>query len=362
MSSASRLRETLPGLTNAHAHGAYGPQFRGVKESRGFELGAVNLMARELRTPTPAEFHACALVTGLENLEAGTTSLIEHYYGPLTREYVYAVANAYEEIGLRAWVLLEFTDLPWLCYTREAYPSFSNSVPEAALPPELRSLLDAQPRAGSAELEDAIALIGGWTGERVRLGLALGNPTWCSDGLIAEVAAAADDLGVLLTTHVNESAMQRRVSLEQWNLTAVERLQQAGALSERTILSHAIQITESDIRTLAEHGTTISYNPISNLKLRGGFAQVGEWVRGGVNVCLGSCGQSSRRCAERLHRDQVRRRPGGCQWSARPRGGRGGTRPRHGGGECRSTLAGGRPLQRPHPVLGATRALRARLG
>jgi len=287
------LRRTLPGLTNAHVHGAYGPQYRGVKESRPFELGAINLMAREMRPPTPEEFHACALVTGLENLEAGTTGLIDHYYGPLTAEYVYAVANAYEELGLRAWVLLEFTDLPWLCYTREAYPGFSNAIPEAALAPELRSLIAGQPRAGSADVHSAIALIRGWSGKRVKLGLALGNPTWCTDGLIADVAAAADELGVLLTTHVNESALQRRVSLEQWNLTAVERMQQAGALSARTVVSHAIAISDSDIRLLAAHGTTISYSPISNLKLHGGFAQVGDWIRGDVNVCLGSCGQSS---------------------------------------------------------------------
>lgn len=290
---SSGLNSTFPGLTNAHAHGTYGPQFRGIKKSGSFELGAVDLMARETHPPTPDEFHACALLTGLENLEAGTTGLIDHYYGPLTEEHVYAVAHAYEQIGLRAWVLLEFTDLPWLCYTREAYPGFTDAIPEANLPKELRLLIAAQPSTGSSDLDVARALIRGWPGQRVRLGLALGNPVWCTNDLIADVAAAARELDVLLTTHVEESRLQRRLSLEQWSLTSVERMKRLGALSERTVISHAVHIDEADIRTLAESGTTISHNPISNLKLRVGLAQVGAWVRGNLNICLGCDGQSS---------------------------------------------------------------------
>ena len=287
------LCDYLPGLTNAHIHGTYGPQFRGIKASVPFESGSVNLMARETHAPSPTEFHACALVTGLENLEAGNTGIIDHYYGPLTEDHVFAVATAYERLGIRAWVLLEFTDLPWLCYTRESYPNFSAAIPEDRLPEEIRSLIANQPSAGSEDLTQAVSLIRGWSGERVRLGLALGNPVWCTDALIAEVARVARDLDVLLTTHVDESPLQRRISLEQWGITAVERLERAGALSERTVISHAVQIGANDIRILAEHYTTISHNPISNLKLRVGLAQIGDWVRENVNVCLGSDGQSS---------------------------------------------------------------------
>jgi len=294
--SQTTLVRTLPGLTNAHIHGTYGPQFRGIKESRRFDVGGVNLMAREEHPPTPDEFRACALVTALENLRTGTTALIDHYYGPLTTQHVHAVAGAYEEMGIRAWVLLEFTDLPWMCYTREAYPGFSGAVPLADLPDELADLLAQQPSAGVSDLETATELIRGWSGERVRLGLALGNPVWCTDELIGAVGARAKELDVLLTTHVDESPLQRRISLEQWGLTAVERMERAGALSPRTVVSHAVQIDDADVGILARNGVTISHNPISNLKLQVGMAHVGDWVRGNVNVCLGSDGQSSGDC------------------------------------------------------------------
>jgi hypothetical protein len=117
--------------------------------------------------------------------------------------------------------------------------------------------------------------------------LALGNPVWCTDQLIGDVARVSTDLDVLLTTHVDESPLQRRISLEQWGITSVERLKRAGALSRRTVISHAAQVDADDIRTVADHNTTISHNPIGNLKLRVGLAPVGDWLRGNVNVCLG---------------------------------------------------------------------------
>lgn len=293
MLSPSKLVRELPGLINAHAHGTYGPQYRGIKASAPFDLSGVNLMARETHEPAPEEFFACALVTGYENLRFGTTALVDHYYGPLTQAHVHGVAEAYDRIGVRAWVLVELTDLPWLLYTSESYPRFSGSVPTGTLPAELRRLIETQPTARIEDMNSVVEIIGAWAGDRVRIGLALGNPLWCSDELIRTVAAAAGDLGVLLTTHVEESALQREVSLAEWGMSGVERLERAGALSPRTILSHAVQISPSDMRLLAETGATISHNPLSNLKLQTGIAPVGEWVRNGVNVCLGSDGQSS---------------------------------------------------------------------
>lgn len=293
MSSPSTLVRRLPGLINGHIHGTYGPQFRGIKGSSPFELSGINLMAREDHPPTASEYGACALVTGLENLLFGNTAVIDHYYGPLTAEHVYAVASAYEDVGVRAWVLLELTDLPWLCYTKEAYPKVANAVARDDLSEELDSLVARQPRATCRDIDRAVGLLRGWTGNRVRIGLALGNPVWCSDDLIAAVAAAARDLAVPITAHVEESPLQRRISLEQWGLTSVERMERCGALSDRTILSHAVHIDGRDMDILARHGASICHNPISNLKLQVGIAPVGEWVRRKINVCLGSDGQSS---------------------------------------------------------------------
>src|SRR4051812_20166792 len=211
----NRSTSRLPGLVNAHAHGVYGPQFRGLRPSMQFERYLADVVGRDRRAPTPEEFRACALVTGLENLAAGCTALVDHYYGPLTEEHVYGVARAYEEVGLRAWVLIDVSDLPYLCYTKELYPRFADAVPEAELPPDVRAALRAQiPAATPAELVDTVArLVRGWSPSRVRLGLGLGNPVWASDELLACAAVLVRQTGMPLTVHAEESQLQRRVSL-----------------------------------------------------------------------------------------------------------------------------------------------------
>src|SRR5262245_30620318 len=128
VSAGTSLVTRLPALVNAHTHGVYGPQFRGLRPSMQFERYLADVVARD-RRPSAEEYRACALVTGLENLSAGCTALVDHYYGPLTEPHVYGVAGAYEALGLRAWVLIDVSDLPYLCYTRELYPAVVEAVP-----------------------------------------------------------------------------------------------------------------------------------------------------------------------------------------------------------------------------------------
>jgi len=289
------LVTTLPGLVNAHVHGAYGPQFRGLRPSLQFERYLVDVACRDLATPSADDYRACSLVTGLENLSAGCTALVDHYYGPRSSAYVYGVARSYEAIGIRAWVLVDVSDLPYVAYTRELYPRFVDAVPESELPPMVKSALRAQlPDRPAAELVAEVEeLVRGWNPSRVRLGLGLGNPVWASDELLEAAARLVRDSQVPLTVHAEESPLQRRVSFAQWGMSGVARLASFGLLSERTLVSHAVQIDADDIDLLARHGASVSHNPISNLKLQNGIAPVGALLDAGVNLCLGSDGQSS---------------------------------------------------------------------
>lgn len=292
MKSTAPLLETLPGLVNAHTHSPYGPYCRGLTRSAPFEVWMADIMARETRPLTPAEVEACALVTGLENLAAGNTALIDQHFGPQSEAAIHGAARAYERLGLRAWVFVTLSDLPYIAYTREAYPGFANALPERELPADL---VDMQRPALPAEeqLARAAAIIRGWRGERVRVGLALSNPVWCSDGLLRGAAQLARELDSPLAIHAEESPQQRAVSLAQWGLSGVGRLAAHGLLSERTLLAHVVQLDDADIALLARHRASISHNPLSNLKLQNGIAPLGRLVRAGVNVCLGSDGHAS---------------------------------------------------------------------
>jgi guanine deaminase len=251
-----------------------------------------DVMAREKRSATPEEVAACALVTGLENLSAGNTALVDQYFGPPTRAHLHGLAQAYEALGLRAWVFPSMGDLPYLCYTREAFPGYAQAVPASLLPEEMQFAL-----APAGRYEDQLSavadVIRNWPGERVKIGIGLSNPVWCSDDLLLGAAELARDLDVPIEIHAEESPVQREVSLAQWGLSGIQRLAHLGLLSERTLVAHVVQIDEADIALLARSGASISHNPISNLKLQCGVAPIGRMIAAGVNVCLGSDGQAS---------------------------------------------------------------------
>lgn len=253
-----------------------------------------DVMARATRPQTPEEVGACALVTGLENVSAGNTALIDQYFGPQTKEHVYAAAHAYEELGLRVWVFPTLSNLPYLCYTREAFPRYPKAIPAASLPEELQAAVQPFPYYED-QLTAVADIIRGWRAQaqRVKIGVGLSNPVWCSDDLLRDAARLARELDVPIEIHAEESPVQREVSLAQWGMSGVQRLASLGVLSERTLVAHVVQIDEADIQLLALQGASISHNPISNLKLQNGITPIGRLVSAGVNVCLGSDGQAS---------------------------------------------------------------------
>ncbi|MBP7693517.1 MAG: amidohydrolase family protein [Anaerolineales bacterium] len=292
MTPPAPLLDSLPGLVNAHTHSPYGPYCRGLTRSAPFEVWMADIMARETRPLTPAEVEAGALLTGLENLAAGNTALMDQHFGPQDREALHRAAQAYEDLGLRAWIFVTLSDLPYLAYTREAYPRFPGAIAERDLPDDL---VEFQRPALSAEeqLARAAEIIRGWRGQRVQIGLGLSNPVWCSDALLRGAAELARQLQAPLAIHAEEAPLQRVVARAQWGLTGIGRLAAHGLLSDRTLLAHVVQVDAADIHLLAQHRVSISHNPISNLKLQAGIAPLGRLVRAGVNVCLGSDGHAS---------------------------------------------------------------------
>jgi len=286
------LVTTLPSLVNAHLHSPYGPWVRGVTRSRPFELWMGDIMAREDEPLTIEQMEACAYVTGLENLAMGNTMLIDQHFGPQTPEHIYRAARAYEALGLRAWVFVTLSDLPYIAFTKEAYPRYPKALPESELPEDLVAFQRPATRYED-QLHKAADILRGWRGDKVKVGLALSNPVWCSDELLRGAVQLARELGSPIEIHAEESPLQREVSLAQWGMSGIERIAHLGLLSERTLCAHVVQLSDRDIHLLAHHKASISHNPISNLKLQNGVAPIGRMLAAGVNVCLGSDGHAS---------------------------------------------------------------------
>jgi 5-methylthioadenosine/S-adenosylhomocysteine deaminase len=67
----------------------------------------------------------------------------------------------------------------------------------------------------------------------------------------------------------------------------------AGVLGPRTVVAHAVQLTDTDIALLAATDTAVAHCPVSNLHLGCGIAPLPELLRAGVRVGIGTDGAAS---------------------------------------------------------------------
>ena len=112
----------------------------------------------------------------------------------------------------------------------------------------------------------------------------------CSAEMLRESAALAERHGAYWQTHLSEDAGEihevRRLFPEAQDYLDV--YDRAGGVGERAILAHAIHLGRREIARLAESRAGVAHCPASNLFLSSGMMPLGEYLRAGVRVGLGS--------------------------------------------------------------------------
>lgn len=115
----------------------------------------------------------------------------------------------------------------------------------------------------------------------------------CSPRLLSQVAEKGRELSLLKQIHLSESESEVKDCLEKYGVTPVRLLYDLGFLDEKTSLAHCVQMKEGDLDLIRLTGASVVTNPASNAKLGNGIAPVPEFLKKGVNVCLGTDGAAS---------------------------------------------------------------------
>ncbi|HSO29135.1 MAG TPA: amidohydrolase family protein [Candidatus Sulfomarinibacteraceae bacterium] len=112
----------------------------------------------------------------------------------------------------------------------------------------------------------------------------------CTAEMLRESAALAARTGAWWQTHVSEDpgeiAEVRRLFPDARDY--VDVYDRAGGLGERTILAHAIHLSELELGRLVETGTRVAHCPASNLFLASGVMPLARYLDAGLAVGLGS--------------------------------------------------------------------------
>lgn len=128
---------------------------------------------------------------------------------------------------------------------------------------------------------------------RITTALTVPNPRCLTPDGMAAVAEYAAATGKTISIHLLETSTDEDMCRLHAARSAVDYLDAGGLLGERTLAVHCCQLDERGRETFAARGVSVSYNPLSNMRLGSGVAPIPEMLAAGVRVGLGVDGAAS---------------------------------------------------------------------
>jgi guanine deaminase len=257
----------LPGMVDLHAHL---PQLSNAGLGAGLDLLTWldrYIFPLERRFDDAEDAARLAPAAFRTFAAAGTTTLLA--YGAVYKASMDGAFRAAEAHGIRA--ILGKVMMDRITYDETIKPS---------------TILERSMR----ESEELIAT---WHGaDDGRLGYAV-TPRFaisCTAEMLRESAALAARTGAWWQTHVSEDpgeiAEVARLFPEARDY--VDVYDRAGGLGPRTILAHAIHLSERELARLVETDTRVAHCPSSNLFLASGIMPLARYREAGLGVALGT--------------------------------------------------------------------------
>lgn len=243
-------RIALPGFVNGHIHLAQTLQ-RGLSTDHGFGAYFQQIVLRHSNRMTPEDVAAGDLAGALEQIAAGTTTLVDWSRETMSPAHAEAALGALEASGVRAVLL----------YT----------VP-----------LAAGAEANARHVAHARELAPRFAAGRVRLGFCLPGPDFAPlEVALADLRRLAE-FDLLTAYHTGAPIYAARKP------RVIATLADAGLLSARTQIVHANAHEEDEYRIAAEKGVSLCSAPEVELRMGHGQPAAPKAQAAGMRVSLGT--------------------------------------------------------------------------
>ncbi|MCB5279185.1 MAG: putative aminohydrolase SsnA [Candidatus Cloacimonetes bacterium] len=253
----------MPGLINAHHHfystlvtglgkAAPAKDFNGVLENLWWRLDK-QLMLRDT--------YISAVISALNCIRKGTTTIIDHHASPYHIGGSLAeIARAVKDAGLRANLCYEVSD-------RDGMPRRDEGIEENL------SFIKAYAKDQDPQLKALFGMHAAFT---------------LSDESLQKISALVAETGCGTHIHVAEAQSDQRYNIEHYGKRVVERLEDFGLISTKSILAHGVHLNPKEMMIVANRGAAIVTNPQSNLNNAVGIADVCKMSEYGIKVGLGT--------------------------------------------------------------------------
>lgn len=116
--------------------------------------------------------------------------------------------------------------------------------------------------------------------------------TVCEKNL-RKVRDIAEEYQMLIHIHMSETRQEVEETIRNHGKRPVHYVNDLGLLDLPVIFAHGVWIDEEEQKLMASKNVSVAINTESNMKLASGFAPVKDYMKNGVNLCLGTDGVAS---------------------------------------------------------------------
>ncbi len=244
----------IPGLINAHTHSAMN-LFRGLADDLPLMDWLNNhIWPAETKWVSPEFVKDGTELAVAEMIRSGTTCFNDMYFFPDH------TAEVCTHVGMRVVVGLILIDFP-TAWAKDADDYIFKGE-------QVHDTYRHDPLINTAFAPHA--------------------PYTVSDEPLKRISVIAEELDIPIHMHIHETAFEVEQSIEQHGKRPLQRLSELGLLSPRMLAVHMTQLEQDEIKELAKLSVSVVHCAESNLKLASGFCPVGDLIKAGVNVCIGT--------------------------------------------------------------------------
>ena len=268
----------MPGLIDLHSHPSTEPGYKGIREEHGVRsMYMTGLYERLLAFRLDEDGQrAAAEIAYADLLQSGVTTLCD-LTGPFDG-WVELLARS----GLRGVVAPGYASARWLLESDH----------------ELKYVWDED--AGRRGMDQALQVIEAAErdpGGRLSGMIFPAQIDTCSEELLRDSMALAQETGRPFTTHAAQSVIEFNEIVRRHGLTPVQWAAEIGVLGPHCVLGHGMFIdshsslrwhTEKDLDLLAATGTSVAHCPTPFARYGDKMEDFGRYLRAGVNLGIGT--------------------------------------------------------------------------
>ncbi|WP_171051861.1 amidohydrolase family protein [Alteribacter natronophilus] len=252
----------LPGLVNTHSHIVM-TILRGTGDDMNLKAWLEEKVWPLEQQFTPEIGTASARLGILEMLKSGTTTFSDMFNpsGIDSDEVIHAIADS----GIRG--------------------AFSHTVFSAGTSDEQRANLEEAERFAKTYRDFADG--------RMTTMVAPHSPYTCTPEALEECARLAKEYSIMAHIHVAETHGEIEEIENRYGARPVEHISRTGLFDVPAIMAHGVVLNDEERAFMRERDIRVAHNPVSNLKLGSGVADVASLVDAGIKVGVATDGVMS---------------------------------------------------------------------